>query len=62
VPRGQNDESLLPYSRLSRPESLLFVYSKNNGSVVSQVILTNIVLPEDGRTTETCSSLSNNKQ
>jgi hypothetical protein len=35
-----------------------YLYSKNNRSVVSGVIIANIFLLDGGRTTETCSSLS----
>jgi hypothetical protein len=34
---------------------------ENKGSVVCRVILANIILLEDGRTTETCSSLGSIK-
>jgi hypothetical protein len=30
VPRGQRDESLQPYSRISRPEPLLFLSSNSS--------------------------------
>jgi hypothetical protein len=40
---------------------LIRLYFKSNGSVVSPVILGNIFLLEDGRATETCSSLGSIK-
>jgi hypothetical protein len=36
VPRGQRDESLWPYSRLSRPEPLLFLPSSSSVALTRQ--------------------------
>jgi hypothetical protein len=43
-----------------RPSSIRNILARIY-STDSEKILANIFLPEDGRTTETCSSLSNNK-
>jgi hypothetical protein len=45
VPRGQRDESLRPYSRLSRPEPLLLLPSS------SSVVLTRLAGPRSRSTT-----------
>jgi hypothetical protein len=45
VPRGQRDESLLPYSRISRPEPLFFLTS------ISSFVLTRLSGPRFRLTT-----------
>jgi hypothetical protein len=40
MPHDQRDESLLPYSRLSRPEPLLFLSSS------SSILLTRLSVPD----------------